>query len=75
MHAALDTSAWHAGMVSRKVFRALHGLAEDGLLAENDPMQNDWNESAKLARMLVAGSEAAWGVVMREGEALRPAWI
>jgi len=66
---ALDTIAWHAGMVSAKVYRALHGRAERGRFAEEDPVQNDWNGSAKLARILVAESKAAWDVVMREGEA------
>jgi hypothetical protein len=67
--AALDTISWHAGMMSAKVYRALHGRAERGLFAEEDPVQNDWNGSAKLARILVAQSKAAWDVVMREGEA------
>jgi hypothetical protein len=67
--AALDTISWHAGLVSAKVYRALHGRAERGLFAEEHPVQNDWNGSAKLARILVAESKAAWDVVMREGEA------
>lgn len=66
---ALDTIAWHAGMVSAKVYRALHGSAERGLFAEEDPVQNDWNGSAKLARILISESLAAWQVVVREGEA------
>jgi hypothetical protein len=69
VEAALDTISWHAGMVSAKVYRALQGLAERGLFAEQDPVQNDWNGSAKLARMLVDESRSAWEVVMREGEA------
>jgi hypothetical protein len=60
---AIDTIAWNAGMVSTKVHRALHGLAErEDLLAEDkdqdeeeeDIVQNDWNGSAKVARLIVA---------------------
>jgi hypothetical protein len=67
--AALDTITWNAGMVSAKVHRALHGYAERDLLFEEDPVQNDWNGSAKLARILVAESKHAWEVVLCEGEA------
>jgi hypothetical protein len=67
--AAIDTISWHAGMVGAKVHRALHGYAERGLFGPEDHVQNDWNGSAKLARILVAESKVAWDVVMREGEA------
>ena len=66
---ALDTISWHAGMVGAKVYRALHGVAGRGAFVEDDPVQNDWNGSAKLARILVHESKSAWEVVMREGEA------
>jgi hypothetical protein len=56
-------------MVSAKIYRALHGLAEGGVFCEDDPVQNDWNGSAKLARLLLSESKSAWKVVMREGEA------
>jgi hypothetical protein len=69
VQAALDTIAWHAGMVSAKVHRALHGYAERGLVRDEDPAQNDWNGSAKLARLIVGESKGAWDVVLREGEA------
>src|SRR5258706_11581010 len=68
VEAALDTIAWHAGMVSAKVHRVLHGFAERGLMGEEDPVQNDWNGSAKLARIVVSESKDAWNVVLREGE-------
>jgi hypothetical protein len=67
--AALDTIAWNAGMVSAKVHRALHGHAERGLFRGDDPVQNDWNGSAKLARILIEESKRAWTVMLREGEA------
>jgi hypothetical protein len=67
---ALDTISWNAGMVGAKVHRALNGFAERGiLLKDEDPVQNDWNGSAKLARILIGESTSAWRVVMREGEA------
>jgi hypothetical protein len=69
VRAALDTIAWHAGMVSAKVHRALHGYAEREWLHDEDPVQNDWNGSAKLARLIVAESTRAWEVMLREGEA------
>ena len=69
VEAALDTISWHAGMTRAKVYRALHGLEERSLFAEQDPVQNDWNGSAKLARILVEESKRAWEVVMREGDA------
>jgi hypothetical protein len=64
---AIDTIAWNAGMVNTKVHRALHGLAEEG--DKDDLVQNDWNGSAKVARLIVAESRGAWGVVMQAGGA------
>lgn len=66
---ALDTITWNASMLSAKVHRALHGQAEQGLFHQEDPAQNDWNGSAKVARILVEESREAWTVVMRVGEA------
>jgi len=66
---ALDTISWHAGMVSAKVYRALYGLAERGAFIEEDAVQNDWNGSAKIAKILVNESCIAWRIVLREGEA------
>lgn len=69
VEAALDTITWNAGMVSAKMHRALHGHAERDLFRENEPVQNDWNGSAKLVRILVEESKQAWQVMLREGEA------
>ncbi len=69
VEAAMDTIGWHAGMLSAKVHRALHGYAERTLLHDEDPVQNDWNGSAKLARILVDESRQAWRTVMQAGEA------
>jgi len=68
VEAALDTIAWNAGMVSAKVHRALQGHAERGLFREDDPVQNDWNGTAKVARILIEESKRAWAVMLHEGE-------
>ena len=69
VEAAIDTITWHAGMVGAKVHRALSGLAERGEPAREDPVQNDWNGSAKVAGIVVDESRRAWQVMLREGEA------
>ena len=69
VEAAIDTITWHAGMVGAKVHRALSGLAEYGAATTEDPVQNDWNGSAKVARIVVEESRSAWRVMLREGEA------
>lgn len=66
---ALDTIAWNASLISAKVHRALHGYAEREMISGEDPVQNDWNGSAKVARILVAESLESWRAVLREGEA------
>jgi hypothetical protein len=67
--AAVETIGWYAGMVGAKVYRALHGFAERDELPEEDVVQNDWNGSAKLARLIVSESKEAWGIVLKVGEA------
>ncbi len=69
VEAALDTIAWNASMISAKVHRALHGQAERDIVSGEDAVQNDWNGSAKVARILVVESVESWRVVLREGEA------
>jgi hypothetical protein len=66
---ALDTIAWFAMRVSSKIHRALTGiirrLEEDG----DDPLQTDWNGSAKVARLDIAESRAAWETLLKAGRA------
>ena len=69
VEAAFDTMTWNATMLSAKVHRALQGFGEREIFREDDPVQNDWNGSAKLARILVDESKRAWQVILREGEA------
>jgi hypothetical protein len=67
---AVDTIGWYAGMVSAKTHRALHGFAErDTLGVDEDPIQNDWNGSAKVARIAIAESQRAWDTLLRVGQA------
>jgi hypothetical protein len=65
---ALDTISWNAGAVRAKLYRALCGLAESGDDGGADPVQNDWNGSAKVGRLAIAESIAAWDVLFVAGE-------
>jgi len=66
---ALDTISWNAGLVGAKVHRALHGFAEREMVRDQDSVQNDWNGSAKVTRIVIEESKRAWQVILREGEA------
>jgi hypothetical protein len=66
--AAIDAIAWHSGMIPAKVCRALHGLADQGRFADEDRVQNDWNGSAKVARLAIAESLGAWNALFAAGE-------
>jgi hypothetical protein len=68
--AAVETIGWYAGMIGAKVHRALHGFTDYRYEAlEDDVVQNDWNGTAKLARLIVAESKDAWRAVMEAGGA------
>jgi hypothetical protein len=69
VEAAFDTMTWNATMLSAKIHRAIQGFGEREVFREDDPVQNDWNGSAKLARILIDESKRAWQVILREGEA------
>jgi hypothetical protein len=67
---ALATIGWYAGMVAVKVDRSLHGVAgKDTAAPDEDPIQNDWNGSAKVARLAIAESKAAWDTLLLVGQA------
>jgi hypothetical protein len=66
---AIDTIAWNAGLIGAKVHRALHGFATRHDVSDEDIVQNDWNGSAKVARLIVTESRDAWRVVMEAGNA------
>jgi hypothetical protein len=65
---ALDTISWNAGAIRTKLDRALWGQARRGDDGDEDPVQNDWNGSAKVARLAIADSIAAWDVLFIAGE-------
>lgn len=66
---ALETIEWFGIRVSSKVHRALLGYERRDELPDEDPVQSDWNGSAKVARLDIAESRAAWLVILKTGEA------
>ena len=68
---ALATIGWYTGLVSAKVDRALCGLADSGGDDARgwDRVQNDWNGSAKVARLAIAESQRAWDTLLLAGQA------
>lgn len=61
---ALDIAQWDSTFVAAKLARALRGREDgqdDGM--DDDPVQNDWNGSAKVAVISLERSEAAWQVI------------
>jgi hypothetical protein len=66
--AAIDTIGWYSGLIPAKIGRALHGAANEGQWVDDDPVQNDWNGSAKVARLAIAESIAAWRTLFEAGD-------
>jgi hypothetical protein len=64
---ALDVVTHDWAFVSAKVHRALHGRDGDrhDEDRDDDPVQNDWNGSAKVALISLERSEAAWRVIVQ----------
>lgn len=63
--AALELLSRYAMSIASKTDRALMGREEDFGLAENeDEYQDDYNGSAKVARILMERSLVAWGTVL-----------
>jgi len=65
---ALDTISWNAGAICAKLYRALGSRSEVTDDDRSDPLQTDWNGSAKVARLAIAESLAAWDVLFVAGE-------
>jgi len=67
---ALETIRWYSAFIGAKVDRALHGTRQspDDRFDE-DAIQNDWNGSAKVARLAIDESQRAWLVVLEAGQA------
>lgn len=62
---ALEIVGWDAYLVGAKLHRALSGRDQcrTGDDFDDDPVQNDWNGSAKVALISLERSEAAWRVI------------
>jgi hypothetical protein len=62
---ALDIVSWDVFLIGGKIYRALggHDEARHGEGHDDDPVQNDWNGSAKVALMCIRRSAAAWDVI------------
>jgi hypothetical protein len=59
---ALQIASWDRGLIPAKLHRALGGRddAQYDDWDREDPIQNDWNGSAKVALILLARSADAW---------------
>ena len=66
--AAIDTIGWYSGLIPAKIGRALHGAANEERFVDEDPVQNDWNGSAKVARLAIAESIDAWRTLFEAGD-------
>jgi hypothetical protein len=66
MRNAIDVARWDCYLIQAKVRRALSGrddAVQHGWAAGEDPVQNDWNGSAKVALISIERSIAAWDVI------------
>jgi hypothetical protein len=74
---ALEVVGWDATLITAKLRRALNGRDrfvrdDDG---DDEPIQNDWNGSAKVALLCLERSEAAWRVIAQSTGDATPAGI
>jgi hypothetical protein len=62
---ALEVVSWDAHLIGAKIHRALTGrdCVAQGEDEDDDPVQNDWNGSAKVALLSLQRSEAAWRTI------------
>ena len=62
---AFEIAAWDAHFIAAKLARALRGRLEfaAGAALIDDPIQNDWNGSAKVALISIERSEHAWQTI------------
>ena len=66
---AIETIHSYLLPISSKTHRALSGYADQEDIADRDAVQNDWNGSAKVARLLVMESKTAWERLIEAGDA------
>jgi hypothetical protein len=62
---AIDVAQWDSCFIGAKLHRALHGRDshESGDDWDDDPVQNDWNGSAKIALISIERSASAWQII------------
>ena len=62
---AFEIASWDCHLIGAKVHRALSGQDEADYddLDDTDPIQNDWNGSAKVALISMDRSIAAWNTI------------
>ena len=62
---ALEIASWDYHLIAAKLHRALsgHDQADGDDSIETDPIQNDWNGSAKVALLSMDRSIAAWTTI------------
>lgn len=62
---AFEIASWDCHLIAAKVHRALGGRdeAEHGESPDDDPIQNDWNGSAKVALISLDRSVSAWNTM------------
>ena len=62
---ALEIGSWDCHLIAAKLHRALsgRGAAEHDGFTEDDPIQNDWNGSAKVALISLDRSIVAWNKI------------
>ena len=72
---ALEIALWDSTFVPAKLYRALLGRDshEQGEDFDDDPVQNDWNGSAKVALICLERSEAAWQMIAHATGDVEPA--
>ena len=62
---AFEIASWDCHLIAAKLHRALSGrdAAEHDGFTEDDPIQNDWNGSAKVALISLDRSIVAWNKI------------
>ena len=62
---AFEIGSWDCHLIAAKLHRALSGrdAAEHDGFTEDDPIQNDWNGSAKVALISLDRSIVAWNTI------------
>ena len=65
LQACLEAIQWHLYAIPVKVRRALGSLHDPIFENEDDPVQTDYNGTAKLVRLMMAESRRAWEALLQ----------